>query len=152
VSAWELAQLNIALLRAPLDSPLLTEFVANLERINTLAEQAPGYVWRLQTEDGNATAIRPFGPEYLVNLSVWMDVESLFAYVYRSAHAKILSRRKEWFAPMTSAYSVLWWIPMGHRPTTEEAKQRLEMLRANGPSAQAFTFKQPFAPPAAAAR
>lgn len=100
MATYQLAQLNIALMTAPIDSPVMADFVANLDRINALAERSPGYVWRLQTDDGNATALRPFGEEYLVNLSVWRDIESLQDYVYRSAHTEILRRRKEWFTRM----------------------------------------------------
>lgn len=149
-AAHELAQLNIALMRAPIDSPELAEFAAALDRINQLAEASPGYRWRLQTDDGNATSLRPFGDEYLVNLSVWRDIASLHDYVYRSAHKHIMARRREWFHHMREAWSVLWWVPAGHRPTVAEAKVRLQMLRERGPSADAFTFKRPFAAPGAA--
>ena len=148
MSDYHLAQLNIALMVAPLESPILSEFVDNLDRINQLAEESPGYVWRLQSDDGNnATSLRPFGDEYLVNLSVWKDVESLHHYIYRSAHKEIMSRRKEWFHRMKEAYSVLWWVPEGHRPTVAEAKAKLTLLRENGPSEDAFTFKKPFPKP-----
>jgi len=140
----ELAQLNIAHLLAPIDSPVLADFVANLDRINLLAEQAPGYVWRLQTDTGNATDIRDFGEEFIVNLSLWKDIDSLFDYVYKSAHVEIMRRRKEWFQKMAEAHTVLWWVPAGHRPTLTEAKAKLKLLQANGPTAEAFTFKQPF--------
>ena len=103
MSDYELAQLNIALMVAPLDSPPLTEFVDNIHRINGLAESSSGYVWRLQTEDGDATALRPFGEEYLVNLSVWQDIESLSGFVYRSVHVEIMRRRKEWFRKIRDA-------------------------------------------------
>ena len=145
--AYELAQLNIALMRAPIDAPELAAFAAALDRINQLAEASPGYRWRLQTDDGNATSLRPFGDEYLVNLSVWRDVASLHDYVYRSAHKDIMARRREWFHHMREAWSVLWWVPAGHRPTVAEAKVRLQMVRADGPSADAFTFKRPFTAP-----
>ena len=147
MSGHHLAQLNIARLIEPIDSPRLAEFVANLDRINALAEQSPGYVWRLQTDDGDATAIRPFGEDYLVNVSVWRDIESLHAFVYRSEHTGIMRRRKEWFEKMLEAYSVLWWIPERHTPTVEEAKSRLETLQAVGPSPEAFTFKHPYPAP-----
>lgn len=142
-----LAQLNIARLLAPLNSPQLTDFVANLDRINALADDAPGFVWRLQTEEGDATALRPFGEEYIVNLSVWEDVESLHRFVYRSAHIEIMRRRREWFEQPSEAYMVLWWIPQGHEPSIEEAAERLERLRRHGPTAEAFTFKKPFPAP-----
>lgn len=145
--SYHLAQLNIAQLLAPLDSPPLKDFVDNLERINTLAEQSEGFIWRLQTDEGDATALRPFGEEVIVNLSVWESVEVLHQFVYRTAHAPIMSRRREWFARMAKAYMVLWWVPVGHQPTAEEAKQRLDLLQTQGASAQAFTFKQVFAKP-----
>lgn len=146
---YHLAQLNIALMTASIDSPVMADFVANLDRINALAEQSPGYVWRLKTDDGNATALRPFGDEYLVNLSVWRDVASLYEYVYKSAHVEIMKRRKEWFERMRESYSVLWWIPEGHRPTTAEAKHRLQLLNERGPTPEAFTFKHPYPAPGA---
>ncbi|MGR8918454.1 MAG: DUF3291 domain-containing protein [Gammaproteobacteria bacterium] len=147
---YELAQLNIAHMLEPIDSPRLADFVANLDRINALAEQSPGFVWRLQTEEGNATAIRTFGDDMLVNLSVWTDVESLHDYVFKTAHIEIMRRRKQWFARMREAYAVLWWVPAGHRPGPEEAKVRLTHLREYGPGPDAFTFKRPFPPPSAA--
>lgn len=147
---YHLAQLNIAQLLAPLDSPQLKDFVDNLERINALAEQSEGFIWRLQTEEGDATALRPFGEEVIVNLSVWASVEALHQFVYRSAHAPIMSRRREWFARMANTYMVLWWIPEGHEPTVEEAKQRLDLLQNQGASAQAFSFKQVFEQPSKA--
>jgi len=144
---YHLAQLNIALMSAPLDSPQLADFVANLARIDELAERAPGFVWRLKTDDGDATALRPFGEEYLVNMSTWRDVGSLHDYVYKSAHVEILRRRKEWFERMRAAYSVLWWVPEGHRPTVAGARTRLQILRERGPTEEAFTFKKPFPAP-----
>lgn len=142
-----LAQLNIATMRTPLDSPEMGDFVANLDRINALAEQSPGFVWRLQSDDGNATDFRPLGDQVLVNVSVWEDVPSLSRYVYRTAHVEIMKRRREWFERMSSAWFVLWWVPAGHRPTVEEAIAKLETLRANGPSPAAFTFAQAYGPP-----
>jgi hypothetical protein len=148
MSAYELAQLNIGIIRGPIDSPVMAEFVANLERINAIAEASPGFVWRLQTEDGNATAIRPFENEnMLVNMSVWSDAEALRKFVYRSAHADILRRRREWFDKMSEAFMVLWWVPRGHRPSVTEAIARLEALRAKGAHAEAFTFRQSYPPP-----
>lgn len=147
MSNYELAQLNIALMRESLESPRMADFVANLDRINALAESSPGFVWRLQTEEGDATALRPLGDDTLVNVSVWRDVESLNKYVYGSAHVEIMRRRKEWFERMREAFVVLWWVPRGHRPTVAEAIARLELLRANGPTKDAFTFRRAFLPP-----
>jgi hypothetical protein len=147
-SRWRLAQLNVGVLRAPVDSPRLAGFVEMLDPINALAERTPGFVWRLQTEDGNATAIRPFEDERIaVNLSVWESLEALGEFVYASSHLDVLRRRREWFERMDEAYLVLWWIPAGTIPTVEEAKRRLEILRERGPSPRAFTFREPFPPP-----
>ena len=142
MSAYHLAQLNIAKMKFAIDAPELADFVARLEDINALADESPGFVWRLQTEDGDATAIDYFGPDSLVNMSVWTDVESLHNYVYRSAHNEVMALRKQWFDRMLEAYSVLWWIPAGTVPTIAQADERLQRLRQNGPTAGAFTFKQ----------
>ena len=148
MSSYELAQLNIGIIKGPMDSPVMAEFAGNLERINALAERSPGFVWRLQTEDGDATAIRPFEDEnMLVNMSVWRDGESLNKYVYSSAHVDVMRRRKQWFERMSEAYLVLWWVPRGHRPSVTEAIAKLEALRTQGPTAQAFTFRHVFPPP-----
>lgn len=146
MTEYHLAQLNIAQMKFAIDAPELAEFVARLEDVNALADDSPSFVWRLQTEHGDATAIDYFGPDYLVNMSVWEDVESLQDYVYRSAHNEVMARRKEWFERMLAVYSVLWWIPAGTIPTVAEADQRLQQLRKNGPAAGAFTFKQIFPP------
>lgn len=147
MSKHHIAQLNIAKLLAPIDSPQLSDFVANLDRINALAEESPGFVWRLQTEDGDATGIDFFGSDQIVNLSVWDSVEALHNYVYRSAHVEILSRKKEWFHKMGEAHVVLWWVPAGHIPSIEEASNKLNLLRELGPTSEAFTFKRAFPAP-----
>ncbi len=148
---YHLAQLNISPMKAALDSPIMADFVANLDRINALAESSAGFVWRLQTNDGNATALRPFGENILVNMSVWQDVETLSAYAYQSAHVAFVRRRKEWFERMPVSSVVLWWLPAGHKPTLEDARERLEYLRQSGPSPWAFTAQHAFSAPDAAA-
>ena len=141
----QLAQINIGRLRAPTDDPMIAEFMAALDEINALAERSPGFVWRFMTEDGNATAVRPFEDELLlINMSVWESVESLGDYVYRSDHTGYLRRRREWFERIREAIVALWWVPAGHRPTVAEGIERIEHLRTNGPTPQAFTFRQPF--------
>jgi hypothetical protein len=150
VSNYRLAQLNIGEANDSLDSPVMAEFVANLDRINALAESSPGFVWRLKTDDGDATALRPLGERTLINMSVWQDAAALEAYVFRSAHVEIMRRRREWFQRMDKAYMVLWWIPAGHEPTVNEAIAKLEHLRAHGPTPDAFTFRQAFPAPDAA--
>jgi hypothetical protein len=146
---WHLAQLNIGRLRAPTEDPATGDFMANLDRINTLAEATPGFVWRLQTDEGNATAIRAFDgdPLMILNMSVWESVDSLADYVYRSDHTPFLRRRGEWFERLSEVYLVLWWIPAGTVPTIEEALARLEHLKSHGPTPEAFTFRRPFPHP-----
>ena len=146
------AQVNIALPQAPLDSPQLAEFVALLDPVNALADASPGFVWRLQTEAGDATAVRGFGDDRLiVNMSVWESVEALAQFVYRGAHVDVVRRRKEWFQTLRF-YTVLWWVPVGHTPSVTEAEARLAHLRAHGPRPEAFTFKQRFPAPVSGER
>jgi len=148
---YHLAQYNVARLVAPLDDPLIADFVAALDRLNQLGDRSPGFVWRHQTAEGNSTSIRVRGdPLILINFSVWEDAESLFEYTYRSDHAEVYRRRREWFEAPSEAHLVLWWVPAGHEPTVDEAEERLDCLRARGPTAQAFTFKQRFPRPSAA--
>ena len=147
MSDWQIAQLNTAHMLAPAESPQLAEFFANLDRINALADQASGFVWRLQDEEGSATNFRPFGADELVNMSVWVDIESLRNYVYRSAHIEIMAKRKQWFEISREAYSVLWWIPVGTLPTMEQAQEKLDLLKMKGPGPEAFTFKDAFPSP-----
>ena len=147
MSAFQLAQLNIAIMKYSLDMPEMADFVNNLDRINALADQAPGFVWRLQDDEGDATSLRPLGDSTLVNMSVWKDVESLNNYVYRSMHVEIMKRRKEWFDRMKEAHMVLWWVKTGHRPDVPEAIEKLELLRAKGATQEAFNFRYVFPPP-----
>ena len=149
MAGYELAQMNVARLKAPLDSPQLADFVGALDRINAVADRSPGFVWRLQDDSGNATALHPMGEDIIVNMSVWQDPQSLQAYVYRSDHVGVMRRRREWFEKM-DLYLVLWWVPRGHRPTTEEGISRLNLLRSRGPSADAFTFGKLFPAPGSA--
>jgi hypothetical protein len=152
MSAYEIAQLNVGIIKDSMDSPVMADFAANLERINALADGSSGFVWRLQSEEGDATSIRPFeNDNLLVNMSVWRDVEALNRFVYNTAHVEIMRRRREWFERMNEAFLVLWWVPKGHRPSIDEAIAKLEALRANGPTQNAFTFRQAFPPPDAAA-
>jgi hypothetical protein len=147
-SRWHVAQVNIARLLAPLDSPRLADFVALLEPINALADAAPGFVWRLQTDDGDATAIRAFGDDrIIVNLTVWETIEALADYAYASRHAEVLRRRREWFEKMTEPHLAVWWIPAGGVPSVAEAEHRLAMLRGRGPSPEAFTLRDWFPSP-----
>jgi len=147
-SKYHLAQYNIARLLAPLDSTQLADFVVNLDRINQVGDRSPGFVWRHQTAEGNSTAVRVRDdPMIIINFSVWEDADSLFEYTYRSDHAEVFRRRKEWFDPHDSYYLVLWWVPAGHEPGVEEAEERLNYLQEHGPTPHAFTLKERFPPP-----
>ena len=146
--AWELAQFNLARAIAPLDSPALAGFMAELQRINQLADDSPGFVWRFEGASAAVpAAAAPGDPQMLYNLSVWRSVEALFDYTYRSDHAKQMARRRQWFEHSREPQLVLFWVAEGHRPSLEEGVERLRELRARGPSPRAFTFKSRVAPP-----
>ena len=142
------AQVNVARMRGPIKGPVMAEFQRALDPVNLLAERSPGFVWRLQDEAGDATAI-PFSDDALVivNLSTWESVDALRDYTYRSGHTHYLKRRKEWFELHTSPHYALWWVPAGHHPTPGEARDRLARLDAHGPTAEAFLFTHLHAPP-----
>ncbi len=122
-------------------------FASRLDEINALADGWPGFVWRLQGEEGNATDLRPFEDDsILVNMSLWQDLSALRDYVYRSAHLDLLRQRKQWFESMREVITALWWVPAGHVPDTREAWARLTHLRAHGPGPHAFSFARPYPP------
>ena len=140
-----IAQLNIARLRADRDDPMVAAFFAAIDPINAVADASPGFVWRLQEESGNATAIRPWDDDRLiVNMSVWASIEALEEYAYRSAHVEVMRRRREWFDRLDGRYMALWWVPVGHIPSVDEGRARLEHLDRHGPTPVAFTFRQRF--------
>jgi hypothetical protein len=142
---YQLAQINIAKMLAPLESPVMTDFVLNLDVINTLAEASPGFIWRLKDDHNNATAIKVYEDEFLlVNMSVWKDIDSLFQFAYQSQHLEIFKRRREWFEKMAQMHMALWFVPDGHHPSVEEATQRLDYLRTHGETPHAFSFKKRF--------
>jgi hypothetical protein len=145
---FQIAQLNIAKAKAEMDTALMSDFVSRLDEINALADNAPGFVWRLQTEDGDATSLRVFGdPLMLVNMSVWTSIEHLMEFVYRSSHVNLIRDREAWFEKLGTLHQVLWWIPKHHIPTMEEAKKKLKIIRKHGPSERAFTFGKSFPHP-----
>lgn len=142
MNQWELAQLNIAQPLAPLDSPVLADFMANLDRINSLADESSGFIWRLKDELGDATGFnQPFGDDMIINMSVWTSIEALHDYVYQSDHIQVMRRRKDWFEASKNVSAVLWWVPQGHIPDLFEAQAKLNLLAQIGPSQDAFTFK-----------
>jgi len=146
---FHLAQANIGRFRAPIESPVMEGFRTQLDPINKLADDSPGFVWRLQTEDGDATAIRPYADDNMmaINMSVWESLESLQGFVYKSRHVDTLRGRHQWFEQIEGPILVLWWIPVGQIPTVDDARERLAHLRQHGPTAHAFTFRTPFPAP-----
>lgn len=150
---YYLAQINIALMKAPIANPIMAEFAAALDKVNAIADQSPGFIWRLQTPSGNATDIRAYpNPRMLVNLSVWQSVEQLKAYVYKSLHGDFFVRRRQWFEKLQGEHFGMWWIPAGYTPSVEEGKAKLEYLALHDDSPECFTFAKPYPPPVAVQR
>jgi hypothetical protein len=148
MSLYHLAQINIGRMLAPIDDPLMAEFVAQLPAINALADASPGFVWRLQTEAGDATSVKIYDDDkVIVNMSVWESIESLREYAYRSQHTGVMKYRTKWFEKFDGPYMALWWIPAGHVPSPQEGKERLDHLRKHGVSSYAFSFKNVFPAP-----
>ncbi len=142
---YNLAQVNIARMLAPIDSPIMADFVANLDSINQLAENNEGFVWRLKDDNDNATSLQVFEDEFIiVNMSVWSSKKSLFDFTYSSAHVEIFKRKKEWFSSMKDMHMALWYVPENVQLTPQDAKERLKYLNANGETPYAFTFKSDF--------
>ncbi|HYW59431.1 MAG TPA: DUF3291 domain-containing protein [Xanthobacteraceae bacterium] len=140
--ARHLAQLNIGRIRHETDDPRMADFMNNLERVNAIAERSPGFVWRYKDDSGNATSTRPFAdPRMLVNMSVWESVEALEKFAWQTVHTRFYARKHEWFEKLDGAYFVLWHVPVGHRPSVQEAIERLEHLKAHGPSEHAFGWQ-----------
>jgi len=145
---YRLVQINIARMLAPFDDPLMAEFVAQLAPVNALADSTPGFVWRLQTESGDATSIRIYEDQMVaVNMSVWESVDALREFAYKSSHAGVMRDRKRWFERFDGPYMALWWVPAGHIPTPQEGKERLEYLRQHGDTERAFSFQHVFPKP-----
>ncbi len=146
--AFHLAQVNIARAKAPLDSPLMAEFINALDKVNAVADSSPGFIWRLQTDDGNAIAVRVYDdPRVIFNMSVW-QLSALKDYVYRSMHGGVFARRQDWFEKMEAPHMAMWWIPAGSIPEIAEPKKRLEYLSRHGESPHAFTFRKIYGPEA----
>src|SRR5579864_4547398 len=147
MTRYHIAQVNIGRVRAPIADPLMAGFVARLDDLNALADRSPGFVWRLQTSEGNATYFRPYDDDrILMNMSVWESIDALRHYVYQTVHAELLRQRHEWFEKFAGTYTALWWVPAGHRPGIDEARKRLAHLEKHGPTEFAFTFKTTFQP------
>ena len=145
---YYLAQINIALMKAPLHNPIMSEFATALDKVNLVAESSPGFVWRLKTSSGNATDIKAYSdPRILVNISVWRGIEQLKEYVYKSLHGDFFIRRRQWFEKYQGEHFAMWWIRAKHLPTVEEGKAKLEYLELHGDTPECFTFAKLYPPP-----
>ena len=128
-----------------MDSETMMGFVERLDEINNLADRTPGFIWRLQTEEGDATSIQAYGdPSLIVNMSVWENIEALKIFVYKSVHVELIRDRDAWFNKIITVHQALWWVPIGHIPSVDEGKEKLELLQTNDPGKEAFTFSKPF--------
>lgn len=145
MASYHIAQINVARMVAPVDSESMFGFTSRLDEINALADQAPGFVWRLQTEEGDATDIRIFDDDMIIiNMSVWESLEDLHNYTYKTAHAELIKGRKNWFEKLSSSHMALWYIPAGTIPTPENAIRKLELIDEHGSTPMAFTFAHSF--------
>ena len=143
---FHIAQFNKAEMRYPLEDERMAEFTSRLDDINVLAEESPGFVWRLKDDSGDATRIRPLGEDWLINMSVWTGIAALRNFTYKSRHVELLRGTEAWFKPASAPRLVLWWVRAGTTPSIDEARARLDHLLLKGPSARAFTFGDPYPP------
>ena len=135
-------------MRGRFGDEVMKGFVTKLRPLYALAEQTPGFVWRLPDGHGYRVGMEYFGdPQIILNMSVWKTIDSLRTYTYESSHADMLGPRNSWFEELPYAHSVLWWIASDQTPSIADAAERLTLLRENGPSPQAFTFEEPFPAP-----
>ncbi|WP_417723711.1 DUF3291 domain-containing protein [Salipiger sp.] len=139
-----LAELNVGRLLAPTDDPRVAEFMGALDRINGLGKRMPGFVWMMEGSGepgtGNTEAKIGGDPQFVSNLTVWEDVTSLETFVWKTVHKQFYDRRAEWFEVLGEMHFVMWWVPAGHRPTLDEALERLDLLRSAGASERAFDW------------
>ena len=147
MTEWHLAELNVGQLKAPIEHPDSTGFADNLDPINAQAEAYPGFIWRLQDDNGNATSFTGDDPLRILNLSVWESIESLKEFTYNGDHVEFMRRRLEWFEGRDRPHMALWWVPAGHQPTIDEEEERLAQVQSQGPSREAFNFMMTFPPP-----
>jgi hypothetical protein len=145
---WNIAQVNIGRINGiSMEDPVMSDFVARLDEVNSLAENSKGFVWRLKEDAGNATSIK-FNDDVriIVNMSVWETIDDLYAFTYNSMHREVLVQRARWFQKLDNHFMALWFVPRFTFPSVEDARFRLSYLEKNGPTPMAFTFKKRFTP------
>ncbi|MEM9549880.1 MAG: DUF3291 domain-containing protein [Pseudomonadota bacterium] len=137
-----LAELNIGRLVAPVDDRRVAEFMASLDYVNGVGKRMPGFVWMMEGSgrpgSGNTENCVGGDPRLVPNLTLWEDAASLETYVWGTIHKQFYDRRREWFEVLGDMHFVMWWVPVGHRPTLDEALERLDHLRTHGDSDHAF--------------
>lgn len=149
----QMAEVNVARLRAPIDDPSMSGLVRALDDVNWLADKSPGFVWRHRPDLGPLTmGDLPGMGEVVVTLSTWLDFASLQAYVYRTAHGLFMQRRHRWFVPIGGFTTALWWVPADAQPAVDDGLARLTRLRSSGPSPDAFSLRRQFTPDGSVAR
>ena len=148
MTEFDIAQLNVARALGPMDGPVMEGFMRRLDEVNALAEGSEGFVWRLKGDNNNNTELKVTDdPLFIINFSVWRSVDDLWAFTYSSSHKELFKQRFDWFERRPTASLVMWWVPRGTIPSVPEALGRLQRLAADGPTPEAFTFKQRFPPP-----
>lgn len=149
MAEYQLAEINIARMKGVnIDDPIMKEFVDNLNKVNEIAENSDGFVWRLKDEDNNATNLNPYNDEQIiVNYSIWENIETLEHYMYKTFHSEFLKRRKEWFLSFGQVSTAMWWVKKGEIPTLSEAIEKLDYLQKNGASEIVFSLKQKYPKP-----
>ncbi|HET9216473.1 MAG TPA: DUF3291 domain-containing protein [Terriglobia bacterium] len=152
---FHLAQANIAWMHGALHEPVMSGLASRVDEINRLAEESPGFVWRLPGSEVRPEALHPFETDFpgfhrdrlFYNMSVWLSLEHLRSYTFFSAHAELLNERHQWVDSIVGASVALWWIPADHRPDIAESADRLRSVRRTGPTPYAFTMRKAFPPP-----
>lgn len=142
-----LAELNFGVLRHDWDDPRVADFAEALDRVNAVAHRSPGFVWQMPEDDMDAAQNDPQGalggnPRTASSLSVWEDADSLGQFVFETVHVQFYRRRAEWFDRETGGKLVLWWVPVGHRPSVAEGMERFRDLAAHGQSDRAFGWSR----------
>lgn len=146
---YHIAEINIARMKGVnINDPVMKEFVDNLDKVNAIAENSEGFVWRLKDDTNNATSLDPYDDEQvIINVSVWQSIEALERFMYKTFHSEFLKRRREWFQTFGKVYTAMWWVPEGKFPTMHEAVEKLDYLQKHGATEVVFDFRKKFSPP-----
>ncbi|MBO0789530.1 MAG: DUF3291 domain-containing protein [Ktedonobacteraceae bacterium] len=145
---YYIAEMNIGRIRAPYDDPIMAGYVKRRREMDTLARRSPGFIWRRTGPGSNAKETDLYEDQTIIaNVSVWATIEDFANFVYKTGHQEVIDRGHEWFVSLDGPHYAMWWVPQGHLPSAEEARERLEYLRTYGETPYAFTFKRWFPSP-----